>query len=87
MKSEAKPNTGSVAKVTRVEKNDSGPYICMVHPHGNSQNNLFPFNVKVTVDGEQSAGAECKFCLPALIVQAGICFRNSSSVIIYSSIL
>lgn len=76
MKSEAQPNTGVVTKVPRVQKKDSGAYICMVRPWGNSRNNLYPFNVDVTVDGEQS-GKEHTY----------IWFRDSSSSINYSSIL
>lgn len=52
MKSEKKPNTGTVAKLPQVHSNDSGAYVCMVHPWGNSSNTLFTFRVEVTVDGE-----------------------------------
>lgn len=52
MKNEKIPNTGTVAKVPQVQKNDSGAYVCMVHPWDISRSILFPFNVEVTVDGE-----------------------------------
>lgn len=51
MKSEAKPNTGTVAKLPQVQKSDNGAYVCMVRPW-DSNNTIFPFNVDVTVDGE-----------------------------------
>lgn len=85
MKSETKPNAGTVAKVPQIQKNDSGAYVCMVRPWSTGRNVLFPFNVEVTVDGEQCQKVSLN--LPALIVGSGICFRNSSSGIIYSSIL
>lgn len=87
MKSETKPNAGTVAKVPQIQKNDSGAYVCMVRPWSSGRNILFPFNVEVTVDGEQFETPKVSLNLPALIVGSGICFRNSSSSIIYSSIL
>lgn len=87
MKSETRPNTGTVAKVPQIQKNDSGAYVCMVRPWSPRRNILFPFNVEVTVDGEQFETPNVSLNLPALIVGSGICLRNSSSSIIYSSIL
>lgn len=57
MKSEKKPNTGTVAKLPQVQNSDSGAYVCAVQPWGNSSSSVFAFNVDVTVDGE----AEEKF--------------------------
>ncbi|KAM9353502.1 g6f-like [Symphorus nematophorus] len=51
IKSEKKPNTGTVAKLPRVQYNDNGAYVCMVHPWGNSSNALVAFNVEVAIDG------------------------------------
>ncbi|KAI3361179.1 hypothetical protein L3Q82_013372, partial [Scortum barcoo] len=51
MKSEKKENTGTVAKLPQVQITDSGAYICMVYPEGNSSKALFAFNVDVAVDG------------------------------------
>lgn len=58
MKSETKPNAGTVAKVPQIQKNDSGAYVCMVRPRSAGRNVLFPFNVEVTVDGEQFESAD-----------------------------
>ncbi|XP_056901988.1 g6f-like isoform X2 [Takifugu flavidus] len=55
MKSETKLNTGTVAKVPQIQKNDSGAYVCMVRPWSTSPNILFPFNVEVTVDVKSEA--------------------------------
>lgn len=52
MKSEKMLNIGTVAKVPQVQKNDGGAYVCMVYLW-DSRSILFPFNVEVTVDGEQ----------------------------------
>ncbi|XP_010733385.3 g6f-like isoform X1 [Larimichthys crocea] len=52
MKSERKPNTGTVAKLPQVFNNDNGTYVCMVRSWGNGNNTLFPFNVDVTVDDD-----------------------------------
>lgn len=51
MKSEEKPNTGTVAKLPQVQKSDNGTYVCIVRPR-DSNNTIFSFNVDVTVDGE-----------------------------------
>ncbi|XP_033495991.1 g6f-like isoform X1 [Epinephelus lanceolatus] len=55
IKSETKPNTGTVAKLPQVQNSDNGAYVCMVHPWGNSSSALFPFNVEVTVDADNVA--------------------------------
>ncbi|XP_029694558.1 g6f-like isoform X1 [Takifugu rubripes] len=55
MKSETKPNTGTVAKVPQIQKNDSGAYVCMVRLWSTSPNILFPFNVEVMVDVKSEA--------------------------------
>ncbi|XP_051262044.1 g6f-like isoform X1 [Dicentrarchus labrax] len=55
MKSEKKPKTGTVAKLPQVQIVDSGAYICMVHPQGNSSSTLFAFNVDVTIDDDNVA--------------------------------
>lgn len=95
MKSEKKPNTGTVAKLPQLQTSDNGAYVCMVHPWGNSSNNLFAFNVDVTVDGEadlrerkaEALRNRIQFLLLLLMVGVGISARNSSSSIIYLSIL
>lgn len=90
VKNEATPSTGVLAKVPRVQKKDSGAYTCMVLPGGNSRNNLFPFNVDVAVDGEQS-GEECtctsglETSAAALFIQAS-CSHNSSKYLLQESI-
>lgn len=88
MKSEKKPNTGTVAKLPQVQRNEQGAYICMVRPWGNSSSGLFPFNVDVSVDGEMDL-RELKhiFFSILLMVGVGISARNSSSSIIYLSIV
>ncbi|XP_068592428.1 g6f-like isoform X3 [Cebidichthys violaceus] len=55
MKSEKKTNTGTVAKLPQVQNSDSGPYICMVRPWGNSSNTHFAFKVDVIVDADNVA--------------------------------
>ncbi|XP_059195768.1 g6f-like [Centropristis striata] len=55
IKSEKILNTGTVAKLPQVLYSDHGPYICMVHPSGNSSNMLFAFNVDVIVDADNVA--------------------------------
>ncbi|XP_042345285.1 g6f-like isoform X2 [Plectropomus leopardus] len=55
MKSEKKPNTGTVTKLPVVQNSDNGAYVCVVHPWGNSSTALFPFNVEVTVDADNVA--------------------------------
>lgn len=66
MRSEGKQNLGVVAKLPRVQKDSSGAYVCMVRPWEASHKNLFPFDVKVAVDGENSgmdilfAGTDCR---------------------------
>lgn len=52
MRSETVPKAGTVAKMPQVQLSDKGPYICMVHPSGNSSSGLFAFNIDVSVDGE-----------------------------------
>lgn len=52
MKSEQMPNASTVAKLPLFQNNDSGVYVCMVHPLRNSSTSLFMFSVNVTVDGE-----------------------------------
>lgn len=84
MKSEAKPNTGVVAKVPRVEKRDSGAYICMVRPWGNSRNKLFPFNVDVAVDGEQSGRNAHVRLLQKLQQQRHYLFKHPVATILQS---
>lgn len=95
MKSEKKRNTGTVAKLPQVQTSDKGAYVCMVRPWGNSSNNLFAFNVDVTVDGEadlrerkaKALRNRIQFLLLLLMVGVGISARNSSSSIIYLSML
>ncbi|CAK6966276.1 g6f-like [Scomber scombrus] len=53
MKSEEKQNVGTVAKLPKVQISDNGPYVCMVHPRGNSSKPLFAFNVDVIVDADK----------------------------------
>ncbi|XP_028280248.1 g6f-like isoform X2 [Parambassis ranga] len=55
MKSEKKPNTGTVAKLPQVQNSDSGAYVCLVQPWGNSSSSVFAFNVDVTVDADKVA--------------------------------
>ncbi|XP_070768637.1 g6f-like [Enoplosus armatus] len=55
MKSEKKPNTGTVTKLPQVQTSDNGAYVCMVHPSGNSSSTLFTFYVNVTVDADKMA--------------------------------
>lgn len=94
MKSEMKPDTGTVAKVPQIQKNDSGAYVCMVRPWSTSRNIVFPFNVEVTVDGEQFENVSLN--LPALasvseapaaalFIQAS-CSHNSSKYLLQESI-
>ncbi|XP_078108682.1 g6f-like isoform X2 [Sander vitreus] len=52
IKSEKKPNTGTVAKLPQVVYSDNGTYVCMVHLWGKSSNTLVTFNVDVTVDAD-----------------------------------
>lgn len=76
MKSENKPNTGTVAKLPQVQADDTGAYSCIVYPWGNSSNNFFAFNVDVTVDGEtdfkegkeKALRKRIQFLLPLLMV-------------------
>lgn len=76
MKSENKPNSGTVAKLPQVQARDTGAYICIVCPWGNSSNNFFAFNVDVTVDGEtdfkegkvKALRKRIQFLLPLLMV-------------------
>ncbi|XP_030249127.1 g6f-like isoform X4 [Sparus aurata] len=55
MKSEKKPNTGTVAKLPLLQISDGGAYVCLVHPQGDSSRAPFPFNVDVTVDADNVA--------------------------------
>ncbi|KAM9310467.1 g6f-like [Pholidichthys leucotaenia] len=55
MKSEKRPNTGTVAKLPQVLNNDNGAYVCMVHPWGKSSHPLFAFNVEVTIAADKVA--------------------------------
>ncbi|XP_029307583.1 LOW QUALITY PROTEIN: g6f-like [Cottoperca gobio] len=55
MKSEKKPNTGTVAKLPGVQNRDSGTYVCTGLPSGNSSNGLLAFYVDVTVDADNVA--------------------------------
>lgn len=55
IKSEKKSKVGTVAKLPQVQTSDSGAYVCMVHPWGNSSNKLFAFSVDVTVDANNVA--------------------------------
>lgn len=94
MKSERKPNTGTVAKLPQVFNNDNGTYVCMVRSWGNGNNTLFPFDVDVTVDGEADlrerkvkALRNRIHLLRLLMFWVGISARNSSSNIIYLRIL
>uniref|UniRef100_A0A673CAH7 Ig-like domain-containing protein n=1 Tax=Sphaeramia orbicularis TaxID=375764 RepID=A0A673CAH7_9TELE len=50
MRSEKHPKFGTVAKLPQVQNSDSGAYVCMVHPWGNSSKALFAFNVDVSVE-------------------------------------
>lgn len=76
MKSENKPNLGTVAKLPQVKASDAGAYVCIVRPWGNGSNRFFAFNVVVTVDGERDfKGGKVKalrkriqFLLPLLMV-------------------
>lgn len=88
MRSEKMPKTGTVAKLPQVQRQEQGAYICMVRPWGNSSSSLFPFNVDVSVDGEMDLG-ELKhtFIAILLMVGVGISARDSSSSIIYLSIV
>ncbi|XP_028436788.1 g6f-like [Perca flavescens] len=52
IKSEKKPNTGTVAKLPQVVYSDNGTYVCMVHLWHKSSNTLVTFNVDVTVDAD-----------------------------------
>lgn len=52
MKTEKSPKIGTVAKLPQVKLSDSGAYVCVVQPRGNSSKALFPFNVDVTVSGK-----------------------------------
>ncbi|XP_039973488.1 g6f-like isoform X2 [Xiphias gladius] len=52
MKSEQMPNASTVAKLPLFQNNDSGVYVCMVHPLRNSSTSLFMFSVNVTVDAK-----------------------------------
>ncbi|XP_037836452.1 g6f-like isoform X2 [Kryptolebias marmoratus] len=54
MKTEKKPNTGTVTKVPQVQKSDGGTYICSVYPMGNGTN-VLAVNVTVTVDADKEA--------------------------------
>lgn len=88
MKSEKMSKTGTVAKLPHVQRHEQGVYVCMVRPLGNSTSSLFPFNVDVSVDGEMALG-ELKhiFIAILLMVGVGISARDSSSSIIYLSIV
>lgn len=58
MKSEKMPNTGTVAKLPKVQNNDNGVYVCTLHLWGNSSSSFVTFNVDVTIDGETEKGRE-----------------------------
>lgn len=100
MRSEAKANFGVAAKLPRVQKESGGAYVCMVRPWENSRKNLFPFDVKVAVDGEQSEERNGNFACrhsvldrtsvsetpsAALFIQAS-CSHNSSKCLLQESI-
>uniref|UniRef100_A0A3Q1EMZ0 Uncharacterized LOC110962810 n=1 Tax=Acanthochromis polyacanthus TaxID=80966 RepID=A0A3Q1EMZ0_9TELE len=55
LRSEKTRNTGTVAKLPRVQTNDSGDYVCTVHPWSNSSSTLFAFNVTITIDADKVA--------------------------------
>ncbi|XP_075209628.1 LOW QUALITY PROTEIN: uncharacterized protein LOC115434984 [Sphaeramia orbicularis] len=55
MRSEKHPKFGTVAKLPQVQNSDSGAYVCMVHPWGNSSKALFAFNVDVSVEADKVA--------------------------------
>lgn len=55
MKTEKSPKIGTVAKLPQVKLSDSGAYVCVVQPRGNSSKALFPFNVDVTVSDNEVA--------------------------------
>ncbi|KAF7670161.1 hypothetical protein LDENG_00049690 [Lucifuga dentata] len=55
MKSEKLQNTGTVAKLPQLQTSDTGVYVCLVHPWGNSSNDLFAFNVVVSIDVDKVA--------------------------------
>ncbi|XP_029359919.1 g6f-like isoform X1 [Echeneis naucrates] len=57
MKSEKILKTGTVAKLPMIQITDSGAYVCIVHPGGNSTRKFFAFNVNVSV----SAGKVVSF--------------------------
>ncbi|XP_026226357.1 g6f-like [Anabas testudineus] len=55
MKSEKMPNTGTVAKLPKVQNNDNGVYVCTLHLWGNSSSSFVTFNVDVTIDAHKVA--------------------------------
>lgn len=95
MRSEKMRNNGTVAKLPQVSSSDSGAYLCMAHPRGNSSHTLFPFHVQVTIDGEakcreemgETLGNRIHLVLLLLMVWTGISARTSCSCITYLSIL
>ncbi|XP_034029538.1 g6f-like [Thalassophryne amazonica] len=55
IRSEVIENMGTVAKIPQVTISDSGTYVCMSHPRGNSSKALFAYNVDVTIDADTVA--------------------------------
>ncbi|XP_029927992.1 g6f-like [Myripristis murdjan] len=55
MRSEKMRNNGTVAKLPQFSSTDSGAYLCMAHPRGNSSHTLFPFHVQVAIDADKVA--------------------------------
>lgn len=87
-------NKGTVAKLPKVQASDGGTYVCVVHPLGNSSRLLYHFNVDVTVGecdlrGKKAGSVQDREHLLSLLlmVWVGISARNTSSCIIYWSIL
>nr|XP_054597063.1 g6f-like isoform X2 [Nothobranchius furzeri] len=54
MKTERKPNTGTVTKLPLVQKSDGGTYTCTVYPQGNSTG-VLAATVNLTVDADKVA--------------------------------
>nr|XP_020466587.1 uncharacterized protein LOC109966234 isoform X2 [Monopterus albus] len=55
MRSEIVANTGTVAKLPRLQNIDNGIYVCTVYPWGNSSSSFFTFPVDVIVDDNKVA--------------------------------
>uniref|UniRef100_A0A8C6KG22 Ig-like domain-containing protein n=1 Tax=Nothobranchius furzeri TaxID=105023 RepID=A0A8C6KG22_NOTFU len=78
MKTERKPNTGTVTKLPLVQKSDGGTYTCTVYPQGNSTG-VLAATVNLTVDADKVApftSSEQPFLLTCPSVQ-GDCVKLS----------